>query len=592
MHTCEAPTDHIHSYELPHRIYAARIYPLPTPNGSALLIYAHDHGLRILWRGGRRRREPSATRSPPRTNGVDHGEMIVIDDSDNEAEKEDDNAWEAEEEELDSDCPCPQIIEDMDIVVGSDASRPDGCAVLHLEVPTLHQSVSTPTLLKKVAVVAISCADGTTQLLQIPLAPPSAATKASVVDAIQSSSIELAARGCPIPASLTIKLLPADESRPRSQHGSLQSLDDQLLIASASRTLSIWAISVHASSLVPSENSLLRKLPLSSPATDLSFHHSSRLAHVLLTDASGAARIYDVHKPRSPTQIGDWIMAYHTSYHTVKDTPDLDPSLTRRKKILGAEWVLAGKGILVLLEDGEWGIWDVSSSQPGKSVEDFALRGFLGTSTSTEHAEPNKNKRGASKLAPMTPNTRKTKAEQLFTGAVRAPGVAPSGGIAVQSNNPRTGHADESVAMWYGSEIYAITSTQAFWQRSANSSGGFGSLHAPGLAHITDINLSNENISSISQFPIKGSAGLGQMNTQRDLLVAAEHRAIVLQTQRPDKPARNLFQQQIDERPADAARDQHMLDVGTLDVNGLDRMLDTMAAGATTTVTRKVGFAS
>lgn len=285
-------------------------------------------------------------------------------------------------------------------------------------------------------------------------------------------------------------------------------------------------------------------------------------------------------------------MSYHTAHFIPKDLPDLDPALTRRKKILGARWVLAGKGVLVLLEDGEWGIWDVSSSQPGKCVEDFALRGFLGSSSSTEHAEPNKNKRGVSKLAPMTPNTRKTKAEQLFTGEVRVPGVAPTGGIAVHANNPRTGQADESVAIWYGSEIYSITSTQAFWQRSTSSNGGFGSLHAPGLSHITDISLSNEIITSISQFPIKGSAGLGQMNTQRDLLVSGEHRAIVLQTQRPDKPARNLFQQQIDERPVEAVRDQHMLDVGALDVDGLDRMLETMAAGHANTATRKVGFAS
>lgn len=518
--------------------------------------------------------------------------MIVIDDSDDDANKEDEDEWEAEEEELDPDCPCPQVIQDLDIVVGRDASRPDGWAVLRLEVPSLHQSASTPTLLKKMAVVAISCANGTVQILQIPLAPPSEATKTKVADAVQRSSIELAARGSPIPASLAIKMLPADETRPRTQAVPLQSLDDQVLIASASRTLSLWALSIKANNLVCSENPLLRKLPLCSPANNLNFHPSSRLAHLLLTDASGAARIYDVHKSRSPTQTGDWIMAYHTSHYIPKDTPDLDSSLTRRKKILGAEWILGGKGVMVLLEDGEWGVWDVSSLQPGKCVEDFALRGFLGNSSSTEHAEPNKNKRGVSKLAPMTPNTRKTKAEQLFTGAVRAPGVAPSGGIAVHSNNPRTGQADESVAIWYGSEIYAITSTQAFWQRSTNSSGGFGSLHAPGLAHITDISLSNENITSISQFAVKGSAGLGQMNTQRDLLVAAEHRAIVLQTQRPDKPARNLFQQQIDERPVDAARDQHMLDAGALDVNGLDRMLASMAAETAPAATRKVGFAS
>lgn len=521
--------------------------------------------------------------------------MIVIDDSDDDPQlTADEDEWEAEEEEMDPDCPYPHIIQDLDI------HNDSGAAVLHLEVPSLHSSASIPNILKKVAVVATVSADGAVQIMQIPLAPPpSSVDKERAAVDIQDDSIHLAAPARPIPADLAIKFLPADETRPSNKVGPLQSLDDQLLVATASRTLSIWAISVKGhNKLVASdpaniEKPFLRKMPLSCAAIGLSFHPSARLAQLLLTDTSGAARIYDIHKQRTATQIGDWIMAYHTSYHIPKDVPDLDPASTRRKKILGAEWVLAGKGIIVLLEDGEWGIWDVSSSQPGKLVEDFALRGFLGTSSSTEQAEPTKPKKGVSKLAPMTPNTRKTKAEQLFTGATRAPGVAPSGGIAVHANNPRTGQADESVAMWYGGEIYSITSTQAFWQRSTTSGGGFGSLHAPGLSHITDISLSSENITSISQFPVKGSAGLGQMNTQRDLLVTAEHRAVVLQTQRRDKPARNLFQQQIAERaPIEAARDQHMLDVGALDVDGLDRMLETMAAGQANAVTRKVGFAA
>lgn len=509
--------------------------------------------------------------------------MIVIDDDDDAPPVANEDEWEAEEEELDPDCPYPHIIQHLDIAAG--------CAVLQLEVPTLHSSASTPRLLKQKAIVTIATADGAVRILQIPLAPPASSSIQNVVEDVQRSAIELAAPGRPIPASLAIKLLPADDTRPRSQPGPLQSLDDQLLVASACRSFSIWAVSVKSNELVCGDKPILRTIPLSCPAIGLTFHPSSRLAQLLLTDTSGAARIYDLHRPRSSPPTGDWIMAYHTSYHIPKDTPDLDPALTRRKKILGAEWVLAGKGILVLLEDGEWGIWDVTSSPAGKSVEDFSLRGFLGTSSSTEQAEPAKPKRGLSKLAPMTPNTRKTKAEQLFTGAVRAQGVAPSGGLTVHSNNPHSGQADESVAIWYGSEIYAIASTQAFWQRSTTGSG-FGSLHAPGLSHITDISLLNENITSISQFPVKASAGLGQMNTQRDLLVSAEHRAVILQTQRPDRPARNLFAQQLVERPVEAARDQHMLDAGALDVEGLDRMLENMASGTTNAVSRKVGFAS
>jgi hypothetical protein len=284
-------------------------------------------------------------------------------------------------------------------------------------------------------------------------------------------------------------------------------------------------------------------------------------------------------------------MTYHTAFHSSTESTETSSASIRRKKILDARWVISGKAILALLEDGEWGIWDVTSSSAGKRVEDFAVRGFLGTSSTLEQSEPSKPKKGGSKLAPMTPNTRKSKAEHMFASTSNVPGVAPRGGISVAPNYSRAGQSDESVAIWYNSDIYSITSMQSFWQRiTTGASGGFGSLYAPGLSHITDFNLNNELITSISQFSAKTSADLGQMNTQRDLLVSAEHRAIILQTLRPASSGGRLLFQQAAEAPVTAANDQQMLDTGAMDLDTMDRMLDDMAAGAPTT--RKVGFAS
>lgn len=75
------------------------------------------------------------------------------------------------------------------------------------------------------------------------------------------------------------------------------------------------------------------------------------------------------------------------------------------------------------------------------------------------------------------------------------------------------------------------------------------------------------------------------MNVQRDLLVSAEHRLIMVQTLRPATPAPNLFAKAA-ERPT--ARDRRMLDAGNLDLGGMDRMLDSMAGD---TGLKKVGFA-
>ena len=282
-------------------------------------------------------------------------------------------------------------------------------------------------------------------------------------------------------------------------------------------------------------------------------------------------------------------MAFHAPFRSSKDTADFSQALVHHRKILDAKWILAGKGILALLEDGQWGIWEAAgSTKAGRSVESFAVEGFLGPTATHESAEPSRPLKGSSKLAPMTPNTRKAKAEQLFTGAAKVPGTAARGGVSVSPISSYTGQSDESIAMWYNSDVYSITSIQQFWQRSTTSGGSIGSLYSPGLAHLTDIDIMNENITSIAHFANKSSsAGIGQMNTQRDLLISAEYQAIVQQTIQPPTPARQLFQ--AAERPAN--QDQQMLDAGNLDLDGMDRMLDNITSGIQP-VARKVGFAA
>ena len=352
-------------------------------------------------------------------------------------------------------------------------------------------------------------------------------------------------------------------------------------------------------SILQSPSSTQPSVHLNVPGCTPTFQSSPRSHQLLLGDRSSSVRIYDPfatisnQRPSSKDSttavaaapVGRWLMSYHTPFHSSKD----GPALARRKKVLDAAWVRGGRAILALLDDGEWGIWDSAGpSQPGKSVEDFAIHGFLGSSSASEGpADAGKQRRSGSKLAPMTPNTRKTKAENLFSGTPKAPGVAASGGISVDVMSTRSGLVDESVIMWFGSDIYSIASMQTFWQRSTTSnSSGFGSLYAPGLTHITDINLMNENITSISQFATKSTiTALGQINSQRDLLVSAEHRFVILQNLRPAVVAKDALQH-ASERPA--SRDQRMLDAGELDLGGVDRMLDSMAGNGRT---RKVGFA-
>jgi hypothetical protein len=235
-------------------------------------------------------------------------------------------------------------------------------------------------------------------------------------------------------------------------------------------------------------------------------------------------------------------------------------------------------------------MWDLTNTSPdGKSFGSFNLRGYLSTTGEISTAASSKPRAGTSRLAPTTPNTRKAKAENLFSGAPKATTAVPQGGISVSPSPSRTGLADESVVLWYANEVYTIPSIASFCQRSASNEGGnFGSLYGPGLVQLSEINLRNENISAIAQFATAESASnLGQMNIPRDLFVAAEYQAIVLQSVKAPVPARGLFQAAAAAAQPPLQQDQRMLDVGELDLGGMDRLLDSMAG----TRPRKVGFA-
>ncbi|KAM3422226.1 hypothetical protein BST61_g2591 [Cercospora zeina] len=573
------------SYELPHRIHTAHIYPVTAPNGSTVVVYGHARGLRVLWRGGRRRKQQAA-----RGNADDSSSI--------------DDVYEAEEEEQDTDCPFPGIIQDLDIELGN-GDRPHGA--MRVAVPSMNPSAVPVKLLQTTAIVAVGSTDGSISVLSIPLALPTDEEKDQLLQEIAESTVKLQDSG-PTPADLAIKYLAA-EQLPISTRAT-EGVDGHLFIAGVSRVLHIWSLEVTGDVILAlSDDQLLRRAPLPVMGRKVRFHPSPRLAQLLVTDTSGAARIYDPYASTSPRRrpgssdsmlshqtipagTGKWVMAYLTPFYIDEKNVHANAAFAQRKSILDARWALSGKAVLVLLEDGEWGLWDIASVPTGKRVEDFAIRGFLGTAGHTEAAEPNTRRKGSSKLAPMTPNTRKAKAEQLFSGAPKIPGVAPQGGISVAAHHNRTGPGDESAVIWYNSDIYSINSLQSFYQRSTSNSGGLGSLYSPGLTHITDVNLFCESITSISQFrSTSSSAGIGQMNTQRDLLISAEYRAVILQALRTKTPARRpLFQQQLAER-APVDRDQRMLDAGMLDIDGMDRMLDNMA-DAPAAVGRRVGFAA
>ena len=562
-------------YDLPHRIHSSQIYPLPAPNGSTVIVYGHDRGVRILWRGGRRQRDaPKA----PQANGASRSQdIITIDDSEEESQQEPSAQFEDEEDELDPDCPYPSIIQDVEVGLGVE--------VLHVAVPSSLPSLTVMPGLKRRGAVAFTCSDGSIRTLAFNLQPPSYAETPDYQRDIQTL---LSDSGKPC-TGLAAKVVMSDVVHPETE----QVVPLLLVTAGVSDGLHISHAAILAGDIYY-QGIWTQLVALPHRARDVSFHPSASSTQILLSDVSGAVRMYEayartntdsgtvVDQSSSPLPSDQWLFTFMAPYTTT------DGSLARRKQVLAASFILSGRAILALLEDGEWGIWSLSGdASQGGNISDFVLRGSL---SSPAAGDPSTSARQPkSRLAPMTPNTRKAKSETFFSGpTAKSSGAAARGGISVVTSSVRAGQTDESVVLWYGSDIYSIPSLQTFWQRSTNRNTTGGGLYAPGLTHISDINLMNEAITSISQFaPSTATSGVGTMNTQRDLLVSAEHRLIILQALRPPTAARILFPQAPVERPV--SQDQTMLDAGALDVGGMDRLLDGMANGDARP--RRVGFA-
>ncbi|KAI9853527.1 MAG: hypothetical protein M1830_006658, partial [Pleopsidium flavum] len=127
------------TYELPHRIHTAKVYPVKSPNGSTIIVYGHEHGLRILWRGGRPLKSvaavPEKEKEKPKVNGANKDVIMIIDSDDEEpAPKPTDTfkntpTFEDEESEYDPSAPYLPIVQHLDLPLGAE--------IIHISFPHL-----------------------------------------------------------------------------------------------------------------------------------------------------------------------------------------------------------------------------------------------------------------------------------------------------------------------------------------------------------------------------------------------------------------------------------------------------------------------
>ena len=622
------------------------MYPLTSPNGSTIIIYGHEQGLRVIWRGGRPLKEGiGTTQEEPNTNGANEDAVMSMGSSDQEVIKntrpKDEPAFQDEEDEYDPSAPYQSIVQTLDL--------PLGLEVLHISFPSLppdlHRS-SLPTLVKNSVLVASACSDCTIRVLSIPLTPPSPRRKAQVEQengvtylsagrSLYGEQMIVLSNGFmhqSIPNDVSISMTAAfpddledvdmededeDEnarrpppsrhtsrSRSRSRLGKHQAWD--LLVASHSKDLS-GLLLMHRIPLVADGTSISTEMHipwrtqhLASPAVSIDFssalYPAPQHSQLLIAEKKGSVRIFDC-LPRSTAAQGSWLVSLHTDFENSQN------ALPRRKSILAAQWVLGGKAILVLLADGKWGIWNHGGRGPipaettsGTRIKSaslfssFAIEGWVGASLKSKpllKSSSAKNE-SRSKLAPMTPSTRKMKQDVLFAGpSIESDGPARGGLCIVPTSDTASSRPDdESVLLWYGTNVMTIPSLFTHWQNKVRGSGNlFGSGAQGEPRNFSNIQLAGERCNEINLLPnhphLSSGSGKDSSAQKPEILVTGEKRLLVITPPlaEPEPPASAPAATTAPQTLSNPVADQQLLARGELDVNGMERILAGMSNG-------------
>ena len=665
------------SYELPHYVYASAVYPLRSHNGSRIIIYGHEEGIRVIWYGGRSFRQPTTTHNPAKVNGTSRDEPMVIDLSDDdepEAPAAEPVEFEEEDDEVEPAEPYQNVLRYIDIELGTSATR---LAVPHISRSQAGAfSESHASILSNHLVVAVACADLTIRLISLPLAPPAKSSDDSSTWGMQVVQIPSSSGHQEFITSISITDFAEgydedagiDSSKSRSRSGprvasksvkSQAGVEWSFLVASTSCTGS-GLLLVHRipltdqnafdqspEALFPTQRQLLRS-PLS--ACRLSFntcsHPADRASSLLITlPDSGCVKVYQVMPPSthargrrasgatidsttssggsirgSSKQQGKFLVTLYSDFLP----PNEGEPFGRRKRPLDASWVLGGRAILVLFDNGDFGVWDLEAAGPPSATQTqnlvkgqssvagvqggaqarLTIKGSLKSSAITSMTVKADNF-DTTALEPMTPHTRRTRSDRLFEGrdidsrTESGNEVVSRGNISV-TELPQTSATqsskfpDESVLLSYGDTSFHLPSLQTYWRTEVSGRGTFGTSSASKPNSLPPLRLSGQHIKYLSQFPVEeADVTLNGASKTPDFLATTEHTLILLLRPLTEESAPEAEHKRslLAHVPGTSANtNELLLQRGELGIDGLDSMLNDMTNGNTRNFTKSVGF--
>ncbi|KAL8813160.1 MAG: hypothetical protein Q9200_000463 [Gallowayella weberi] len=620
-------------YNAPGRIHTAKPYPRTAPNGSTVLFLGHESGLRILWRGGR------SPKNPSENDDVNPNQSLLL-DADDEVDDStsigQDGYVESDEEEYDLSLPFEPIIQCLDL--------PFGVAVLQVAFPHLptdplqRQSAAYPPLYSERLVAVVVCSDASVRLVTLPLAPPprlrrrkaAANGKPYIADervGPYGEQVTTVTGGndhqvVPKYISLTLVLSSmrgdsdlemAEDDVQLKRNGSAGRRRQVSQTRSQSppfRTDEGWDIVVASSS---SNLLLVHRIPLTadgasldpmtaadhivpwsiqhlpSPAASIHFNPSlppdESNATLLVAEAKGPVRIFNCIPTNSSSEC-TWLVSLLPGFQSSEGRRGA------RKGVLDAQWVQGGKAILVLLADGDWGVWDLRDPQTNalsrtQSPQAARLGSFstfvISGSVDARSSLSNVGARGptvrggghAGKLAPTTPGTRRVRQDKLFSGPVQRVEGPVRGGMSVVSSQDVKAD-DESVLLWHNDTITFIPSLRTYWNNKVKGSGNLFGGGAKGEAkRIDNVSLRGEQWNDVSLFaPGRHFKDRNRLDDHNVLILGESRFVVVAAPLDKSKMTRS--------NPMKPPLDQKMLERGDITLEGMDRLLARMTDGTPT----------
>ncbi|UKZ49746.1 hypothetical protein TrVGV298_003996 [Trichoderma virens] len=454
------------TYNLSRRVNDVQTYPIQSPQGATVLIYGHDNGVTLVWRGGRRfkapKEAPQQTNQKEQRNGSTDDVVMIIDSDDDEPPAKSQAAQgyvdKPEFEDAVEKTPYPEIVQTLDLAFGTAVLK---VAVMPLVPCSSAEAGSNgePILAEKM-VFAVSCATNDVYLVTLPLTPPSPESKAR--------------------PELRADLL-AGKAGSGSWGESLTLLGGQ---TKHSEGLAITMVAPKS--------------------VDSSSKSSRAVVAAFSRQASGVLHLWDIaldnrspsQRPVEPFQ-SEFLPAPLTSISfNPTNTTQLLAVSSPHAPILDAAWIAHGRAVFALLADGMWGIWDIEGAKPlqsgaalssklksgvqGAALTAFSVSGYVEGTGSLRTIATQQKEKHAGEFAPMTPHTRKQAAATLATTTAASVDrlFAVRGGVKVIGLPYTPGKAlqDESLALWIGSleHVCVIPGVLRFWDSQLRRGSGGG----------------------------------------------------------------------------------------------------------------------